>query len=270
MKFLKIALLSSLLLSTMTFANVIERLTGNWGFNSLVQEYQAKGYQKPFKEMIIENASNPQSYPKITEATNLNAGDYVWKVSYLPYDDDGDIILLNPHPTLEVLNQRAIQIAKREVKSLTEKDKQDLKELFSDERVKEWEQLVGNEEKERIKPLLVKFTDQDIQKIIDIEQEMQIRFGDFKKVPAPYAKERIYFALSRADCGNYFKKPTYVANLYARVNENGRISNLKIDGIDNEELNRCISRNIRYQKYMIMNKDGIPMPYDFFVTLHLK
>lgn len=267
MKFLKIALLSSLLLSSMAFANIVERLTGNWDFNSLVQDYQAKGYQKPFKEMMIENASNPEYYPKITEGTNLNTGDYVWKVSYSPYNADGDIVLLNPHPTLEVLNQRALEIAKREVTPLTEIDKQELKELFGDENIKQWEYSASNEEKERIKPLLVKFTDQDMQKIIDIKQEMQINFGAFEKVVAPYAKERVYFALSRADC-KYDGK--FVANLQASITKNGRVSNSKIDGIDDRSIATCLSKSIRRQKFMIMNKDGIPMPYTFFVTLHLK
>ncbi|WP_029103536.1 hypothetical protein [Moraxella caprae] len=141
MKFLKSTLMSSLLLSTMVFAGTFEMLTDN--LDTLMANHQSKGYQKPIKEIIIENVSKPQYHPEITEGTNLNVGDHVWKISYAPYSDDGNIVLLNPHPTLEALNQRALHIAKqaikRRVSPLTETDKQAFKDLFNDENLKKWE-----------------------------------------------------------------------------------------------------------------------------------
>lgn len=52
-----------------------------------------------------------------TEATNLDTDGYVWVVSYKRYNADSDITLLNPHPTLTALNQRATEIAKKEIRT---------------------------------------------------------------------------------------------------------------------------------------------------------
>ncbi|WP_115007265.1 hypothetical protein [Moraxella lacunata] len=272
MKFLKSTLMSSLLLSTMVFAGTFEMLTDN--LDTLMANHQSKGYQKPIKEIIIENVSKPQYHPKITEGTNLNVGDHVWKISYSPYSDDGNIVLLNPHPTLETLNQRALQIAeqtiKRRVSPLTETDKQAFKNLFNDENLKKWEQSVSHEEKEYLKPFLVQFTDQDIQDIIDIKQEIQVNFGTFEKDVSNKARERVRSALAGSECSEHLQKE--VVNsviLEAKVGEQGRISNLKIHGIDNQYLNTCLSRSIRRQQYMILNQDGVPVSYSFSVALDL-
>lgn len=271
MKLLKLTILSSLLFSTMTLAGTFEVLTYN--LDILMANHQSKGYQKPIKEIIIENASKPQHHPKITEGTNLNAGDYVWKISYSPYSDDGNIVLLNPHPTLETLNQRALHIAKqaikRRVSPLTETDKQAFKDLFNDENLKKWEQSASNEEKEYLKPFLVQFTDQDIHKIIDVKQEIQVDFGTFEKDVTNKVRERVRFAIAGSGCGEYSKKVVaYSAVLEANVGEQGRISHLKIHGIDNQHLNTCLSRSIRRQQYMILNQDGVPISYSFSVALN--
>ncbi len=100
---------------------------------------------------------------------------------------------------------------------------------------------------------------------------MQINFGTFEKDVSNKARERVRSALAGSECGEYLQKE--VANpviLEAKVGEQGRISHLKIHGIHNQNLNICLSRGIRRQQYMILNQDGVPVPYDFSVTINLK
>lgn len=53
---------------------------------------------------------------RFKESTNLNTAGYVWKFEILPdpqLDTELRIQLLNPHPQLKVLNQRALEIVQQ-------------------------------------------------------------------------------------------------------------------------------------------------------------
>lgn len=259
MKLLKLTILSSLLFSTLTFANGFERLTNKVGS---ILAYPPSTTQKTFKEIIIDIASTPPSPSTITELTNLDTGNYVWHVSYHPYGSYEQITLLNPHPTLEVLNQRALQLAKTQVTPPTEADKQALKAIFSDKSLQEQKVSIPDDRKKALQPLLVQFTDQDIQTITAIKHEMQVEFLTFNE-NIDKMVEQYKDVLQHTQCSSYTKGYKVInGTIRIKIDENGRVAYAQTD-IDDILLNICLTYRLKNKKrkFMIFHKDGVPTQY---------
>lgn len=233
MKFLKTILLSSLLLTQATWADSIdllnEKLSLNKGVKNIFPEKNAiKAFKKSYGLITI------------TEATNLNAGDYEWRVVYYPFGSYDKIQLINPHPTLEPLNQRVLQIVKDNVAPLTEQNKQRLQGSFSDRQIKQLSQL---------------------------KHEIVINFGTFEKDAVIQAREQIR-RLIHSHCGYYGKDGETQVRIKVQVNEHGQAMAVYMD-MEDTSFSRCLSSHIKRGKYMILNKDGVPVPYAFVAPIHL-
>lgn len=236
MKFLKTILLSSLLLTQATWADSIDLLNKKLSF---AKTANADENISPETTAIKEFE---KSYGLITttEATNLNAGDYEWRVVYYPFGSYDKIQLINPHPTLEPLNQRVLQIAKDNVAPLTEQNKQRLQGSFSDEQIKQLSQL---------------------------KHEIVINFGTFEKDAVIQARKQIRRSI-HSHCGYHVKDGETQVRIQVQVNEHGQAMAVYMD-MENREFARCLSRHIKRGKYMILNKDGVPVPYSFAIPIHL-
>ena len=66
-------------------------------------------------EHIIVMSNTRKDLPIKVETTNIKNQDYVWQLELLPNQDTGKILvkLMNPGPNLSILNNRALEIAKK-------------------------------------------------------------------------------------------------------------------------------------------------------------
>ncbi|TWV82897.1 hypothetical protein [Moraxella sp. VT-16-12] len=175
-----------------------------------------------------------QSQPSLitlTEATNLATEGYVWTLSH-SFLDLQEVKLLNPHPTLDVLNQRAIQIAKEHIKAQSD--------TKSDETLKN----VGK------------------------NTQIHIRFVTFNDLTD---KNHRLIRDTIGDSGCSSNIPiagTFI--LIISVNEQGRDIANHFRDMDNSPAKSCLLRKIRRKNYMIYNVDGVPERYTMFlpVTIH--
>lgn len=180
-----------------------------------------------------------------TEATNLDTDGYVWVVSYKRYNADSDITLLNPHPTLTALNQRATEIAKKEIRTwlISETDETYLLEKG--------------------------LTQQDINTIKNTKREIHINFDEFEKVAIPKIKEQLTNKLSSFECSYAIKtNQAYQGYVKVHVGASGRVTSVYMD-LNDDNVRRCLFHQIRQGRYMILNQDGVPVSYSFSVAFDL-
>lgn len=181
---------------------------------------------------VHQDAQQSQYSPiTLTEATNLTTEGYVWQLSH-SFLDLQEVKLLNPHPTLDVLNQRAIQIAKEHIEA-----KFDTK---SDE----------------------------ILKNVGKNTQIHIRFATFNDLINKNYR-LIRDVIRTSDClGNTFI--TGEVELVISVNERGRAT-ADIRDMDQSPAKSCLLGKIRRKNYMIYNVDGVPTTYSMYVpvTIHV-
>lgn len=191
----------------------------------------ANANQTSSSDVIHQDAQQSQYSPiTLTEATNLTTEGYVWQLSH-SFLDLQEVKLLNPHPTLDVLNQRAIQIAKEHIKAQSD--------TKSDETLKN----VGK------------------------NTQIHIRFVTFNDLTD---KNHRLIRDTIGDSGCSSNIPiagTFI--LIISVNERGRAT-ADIRDMDRSPAKSCLLGKIRRKNYMIYNVDGVPERYIMFlpVTIH--
>lgn len=255
MRFFKLVLASLLLVNQVSLANItqfhlFEVADNNVEMVEYIVDYAKRfSYDKETKNNIIKRTVRDlsdwsKSPIQHTEVTNINTDGYVWKVSYSPFGSQDEIRLLNPHPTLTILNQRAIDIIKNRVKPFDKKDNNLLNKHF---------------------------VDTDIQNLKEIKYEAHINFSTSKDILFEKAKEQTGFYASMSKCGEYYaKKAVNVGYAQINVNELGQVDLIRIFDMKNKKLAHCLSNDIKGKKYMILNEDGVPISYSFSITLNLE